>query len=116
MAMKKIEAMVRKERFSTIDEALKKIGVGRLTYFEVEGRGRAKGEEMVSDRGTKTYHPEYIERIKVEIIVRGKDAQNVIDAIIDSASTGSIGDGKLYVYPIDRVYDIASKKDGEEGI
>jgi nitrogen regulatory protein P-II 1 len=114
--MKKIEAIIRKERFSQIDEALKEIGVGGLTYFEVAGRGRARGEEMISDRGTKTYHPEYVERIKVEIIVEDEDSQRIIDAIMNNASTGSIGDGKVYVYSVDRFLDIATKKDGEEGI
>ncbi|MHB8566336.1 MAG: P-II family nitrogen regulator [Nitrososphaerales archaeon] len=114
--MKKIEALIRKEKFQSVDEALKKIGVGGLTYFDVSGRGRAKGEEMVSDRGTRTYIPEFIDRIKVEVLVKDSDSQKVIDAIMNSATTGAIGDGKLYVYSVDRVYDIASLQDGESAI
>jgi len=114
--LKKIEAIIRKERFPNVDEALKKIGVGGLTYFDVAGRGRAKGEEMVSDRGTRTYVPEFIEHIKIEVLAKDSDAQAVIDAIMNAATTKTIGDGKIYVYSIDRVYDIASLSNGDTAI
>lgn len=114
--MKKIEAIVRKEKFPSIDEALKKIGVGGLTYHSAEGRGRSRGAEMLSDRGTATYRPEYVERIKLEIIVRDSDAQKVVDAIIKNASTNSLGDGKVFVSSVEQVYDVASRESGEKVI
>lgn len=114
--MKKIEAIVRKEKFPGIDEALKKIGVGGLTYLNAEGRGRSRGEAMLSDRGTKTYRPEYVEKIKLEIIVKDSDAQRVIDAIVKNATTNSLGDGKVFLSSVEQVYDIASRDSGENVI
>ena len=114
--MKKIEAVIRKERFPEIDEALKSIGIGGLTFLDAEGRGRAKGREMVSDRGTRTYRPEYVERTKLEIIVKDADAQKVIEVILKNARTGAIGDGKIIVCSVDEAYDIASGETGEKSI
>lgn len=114
--MKKIEAIIRKEKFQNVDDALRKIGVGGLTYFEVQGRGRAKGEAMVLDRGTRTYTPEFIDRLKVEVLSKDTDAQTVIHAIMNAATSKSIGDGKITVYSIEHVYDIASMEDGEQAI
>ena len=66
-SLKKVEAIVRKEKFPDIDNALREAGIGGLTFFDVEGRGRAKGVEMVSGRGAATYTREYAERTKLEI-------------------------------------------------
>lgn len=114
--MKKIEAIVRKERFSLVDEALRQIPVGGLTYSRAEGRGRSKGAEIVGDRGTKTYQPEYVERIRLEIVVRNSDADRVLEAILKNATTGSAGDGKIFVSSIDQAYDIGSRETGEKAI
>lgn len=114
--VKKIEAIIRKEKFQSVDDALRNIGVGGLTYFEVQGRGRAKGKEMVSDRGTRTYTPEFIDRLKVEVLAKDSDVQAVIEAVLNAATSKSIGDGKITVYSIEHVYDIASMEDGEQAI
>ena len=114
--MKKIEAVVRKERFPEIDEALKTIGISGLTFLDAEGRGRAKGREMLSDRGTRTYRPEYVERTKLEIIVKDADAQKVVDVILKHGRTGSIGDGKIFICSVDEAYDIASGETGDKSI
>lgn len=115
-SLKKIEAIVRKEKFPDVDEALKEVGIGGLTFFSVEGRGREKGEEMVSGRGTRTYRPEYLERTKLEIVVKDSDAQRVIDIILKNAKTGSVGDGKVFVWSIDEGYDITSSQSGATAV
>ena len=114
--MKKIEAVIRKDKFSDVDRALKAIGVGGLTYVTAEGRGRSKGEEMLADRGTKTYRPEYVERIKLEVIVKDSDTQRVIDAIMRTASTHSIGDGKIFLTSVEQAYDISSSASGDNAL
>ena len=114
--MKKIEAIVRREVFPDIDNALKLAGIGGLTFFDAEGRGRAKGREMVSGRGAATYQTEYIERTKLEIIVNDSDAKKVIDMIIVHAKTGSVGDGKIFVSKVEEGYDISSGQAGEGSI
>ena len=113
---KKVEAIVRKERFPDIDELLKKIGISGLTFFSVEGRGRAKGSEMISDRGTKTYRREYSERVQLEIIAKESDVPSVVDAIMKGAKTGSVGDGKIFVRSIEQVYDISTGEAGERAV
>lgn len=114
--MKKIEAIVRKEMFPQIDDALKKIGLGGLSFFDVEGRGRAKGEEMVEGRGARTYRPEYIERVKIEIIVKDADADKVVETIREKAKTGAVGDGKIFVTTVEDVFDITSSESGEKAV
>lgn len=115
-SVKKVEAIVRKERFPDIDEALKEVGISGLTFSEVEGRGRAKGREMLSDRGTRTYRPDYVERTKLEVLVREADAPKVVQTIMTNAKTGAFGDGKIFVSPVEEVYDIASGQSGETAI
>ncbi len=107
-SLKMVEAIIRKERFPDIDNALKEIGIGGLTFFDVEGRGRAKGAEMISGRGAATYHPEYIERTKLEILVKDTEVQKVVTAILKTAKTGEFGDGKVLVIPVEEAWDITS--------
>lgn len=115
-ALKKIEAVVRREIFPDIDGALKQAGISGLTFFDAEGRGRSKGREMVSGRGARTYQTEYVERTKLEIIVKDPDASKVIEIILAHAKTGASGDGKIFVSSVEEVYDITSGLTGEESI
>jgi len=107
-----VEAIVRKERFPEVDSALKEVGIGGLTFFDVEGRGRAKGTEMVSGRGAATYHPEYIERVKLEVLVKDVDVTKVVAAIMKAAKTGEMGDGKILVFPVEEARDITTGNSG----
>lgn len=111
-SIKMVEAIIRKERFPDIDNALKEIGIGGLTFFDVEGRGRAKGMEMISGRGASTYTPEYVERAKVEILVKDSDVKKVVAAIAKVAKTGEVGDGKIMVFAVEDVWDIAAGTSG----
>jgi len=114
--MKKIEAIIRREKFQAVDEALKKLGVGGLTVEEVAGRGRARETTTVLAKGKWTYEEEYIKHFKLEILVKNSDAQAVINAILSNASTGSMGDGKIFVSTIDEVLDIGSKAVDEKAV
>jgi len=107
--MKKIEAIIRREKFPAVDAALKQLGIGGLTVEEVAGRGRARETLTVLARGKWSYEEEYIKRLKLEILVKDTDAQRVIQAIIANASTESVGDGKIFVSTVDEVLDIGSK-------
>ncbi len=114
--MKKIEAIVRREAFPDIDNALRDTGISGLTFFDAEGRGRAKGREMVSGRGARTYQAEYVERTKLEVIVKDSDAKKVVGIILDHAKTSDVGDGKIFITNVEESYDISSGKTGEESI
>jgi nitrogen regulatory protein PII len=115
-AMKKIEAIIRREKFPAVDAELKKLGVGGLTVEEVAGRGRSRETMTVLAKGKWTYEEEYIKRLKLEILVKDGDAQGVIDAIMAVASTGSMGDGKIFVSSVDEVLDIGSKAVDEKAV
>jgi nitrogen regulatory protein P-II 1 len=114
--VKKIEAIIRKEKFPDVDAALKSLGVGGLTVEEVAGRGRARQTTTIQARGTWSYEEEYIKHLKLEIIVQDSNAQGVIDAILTHASTQSVGDGKIFVSTVDMVMDIRTKEVNEQAV
>ncbi len=116
-AMKKIEAIIRREKFPAVDAALKQLGVSGLTVEEVAGRGRSRETMTVLAKGKWTYEEEYIKRLKLEILVKDSDAQGVINAIMANASTTeSSGDGKIFVSSVDEVLDIGSKAVDENAV
>lgn len=114
--MKKIEAVIRKEKFPAVDAALKQLGVGGLTVEDVAGRGRARQTMTVLAKGRWDYEEEYIKRLKLEILVQDSNAKAVIDAIVKNASTESVGDGKIFVSTIDEVLDIGSMAVDEKAV
>ena len=114
--MKKIEAVIRREKFSAVDAALKELGIGGLTVEDVAGRGRARERMTTLARGKWDYEEEYIKRLKLEILVKDSDAQKVVDSIIAHASTGSVGDGKIFVSTVDGVIDIRTKEVDEKAV
>jgi nitrogen regulatory protein P-II 1 len=114
--MKKIEAIIRREKFPAVDAALKILGVGGLTVEEVAGRGRDRQTMTVLAKGKWSYEEEYIKRLKLEILVKDSNAQSVIDAIMVNASTESVGDGKIFVSSVDEVLDIGSKAVDEKAV
>ncbi len=114
--MKKIEAVIRREKFPEVDAALKTMGVGGLTVEEVVGRGRARHTTTVLARGRWNYEEEYVKHLKLEILVQDSNAQGVVDAILAHATTGSVGDGKIFVSSVDEVLDIGSKAVDEKAI
>ena len=114
--MKKIEAIIRREKFFAVDAALKSIGVGGLTVEQVEGRGRLKLLVSTRSWGVWTHEEEYMRHAKLEIVVKDEDAQKVIDAIVTSATTGSAGDGKIFVSTVDSALDIGLNAAGDKAI
>lgn len=114
--MKKIEAVIRREKFEDVDEALKKIGVGGLTLEEVKGRGRTRVITTVHMRGTWTQEDEYIRHTKLEIIAKDDQVSKVVDTILGSATTGSSGDGKIFVSNVEQFVDIGSKQGGDRAV
>lgn len=114
--MKKIEAVIRRERFNQVDAALKQVGVGGLTMEEVRGRGRTRLQTTIYQRGVWTREDEYIRHVKLEIIVKDEDAKKVVDAIMSTAHTESPGDGKIFVTSVDEVLDIGTRESGNRAV
>lgn len=109
--MKKIEAIIKPFKLDEVKEALNGIGVQGMTVTEVKGFGRQKGYVEVY-RG-KEYEVRFLPKIKIEIVIPESMVEMVVNTIIENAKTGSIGDGKIFVYPIDDVIRIRTGETGE---
>ncbi len=112
--MKKIEAIVRFSRFEDITEALEKNGILFFTYFEVNGHGKQKGDK-VTYRGA-VYDSGDIPRLKMEVIVPDDKVDNVIDTILAEGRSGSIGDGKIIVTPVEQFIRIRTGERGNDAL
>lgn len=112
--MKQIEGIIRTSKFEEVHAELTKIGVGFMTYSEVKGIGTEHAAKQ-KYRGTE-YDVGFIPRTRLEIAVPDAKAQQVVDAILKAASTGKIGDGKVFVYEIVDAYRIRTKERGESAL
>ena len=111
--MKKIEAIIRKTRFIEVKDALHDAGIEFFSFWEVRGVGQAREERAY--RGI-VYDTSSIERIKMSIIVREKNVDKTIEAIMKSANTGEVGDGKIFVVNIEDSYRIRTGERGDESL
>ena len=112
--MKKIEAIIKPFKLDDVKEALTGIGVIGMTVSEVRGFGRQKGHTELYRGGE--YTVDFLPKIKIEIIVKDDLAPRVIESIQNAAKTGRIGDGKIFVIPIDEVLRIRTGEKGEEAL
>lgn len=112
--MKKIEAIIRSSTFEKVREELAKVGVNFLTFTEVKGFGKQRGEEVYY-RGA-VYDIGYIARMQIEIIVAEDKVDDVVTAILDAAYTGEVGDGKIIVSNVDRVVSIRTRSEGPNAV
>jgi nitrogen regulatory protein P-II 1 len=112
--MKKVEAIVKPFKLDDVKESLKEIGIQGLTVTEVKGFGRQKGHTELY-RGAE-YVIDFLPKIKLEIVVPDDMVSKVIEAIMDSAKTGKIGDGKIFVIPMEEVIRIRTGERGDEAL
>ena len=112
--MKKVEAIIKPFKLDEVKDALSEVGVQGMTVTEVKGFGRTGGKKEVY-RGS-AYVVDFVPKVKVEVVVHDDLAQQVIDAIEKSAKTGRIGDGKIFVSPVDEAVRIRTGEHGHEAI
>ena len=112
--MKKIEAIIKPFKLDDLKEGLAGIGVQGMTVTEVKGFGRQKGHTEIY-RGAE-YEVDFIPKIKVKIVVDAPQVDAVVDTIIKSVKTGKIGDGKIFVLPVDSITRIRTGETDEEAI
>ena len=112
--MKKIEAIIQPHKLEEVKEALKAIGVDGMTVTEVRGHGRQKGHKEVY-RGME-YQVDLLPKIKLEIVIPGARADEVIRTLIATARTGKIGDGKIFVYDVAEAIRIRNDDRGESAL
>lgn len=108
--MKKIEAIIRKTKFDDVKEALDAIGIEWFSYYDVRGVGKARQGRIY--RGV-IYDTSSIERILISIIVRDKNVQKTVNAIQESAQTGEIGDGRIFIIPVENAVRIRTGEHGD---
>jgi nitrogen regulatory protein P-II 2 len=112
--MKLISAVIKPFKLDEVREALSEIGVQGITVIEVKGFGRQKGHTELY-RGAE-YVIDFLPKVKIEIAVSDKLTKKVIEAISKSALTGKIGDGKIFVMPLDQVQRIRTGETGEDAL
>jgi nitrogen regulatory protein P-II 1 len=112
--MKKIEAIIREERLEAVKKHLEEIGYFGMTLTEVSGRGRQKGVPL--KWGSKEYRLEFLPKLKVEVVVMDEDVSGAINAIIKGARTGDIGDGKIFIIPIEDAVRIRTGDSGNNAV
>ena len=112
--MKKIEAVIKPFKLDDVRESLSEIGVSGMTVTEVKGFGRQKGHTELY-RGAE-YNVDFLPKVKVELIVANEQVERCIEAIMNTAQTGKIGDGKIFVYDVERVIRIRTGESGDDAI
>ena len=113
-SMKKVEAIIKPFKLDEVKERLAEIGVHGMTVTEVKGFGRTGGKKEVY-RGS-AYVVDFVPKVKVEIIVPNDSVQQVVNVITEAARTGKIGDGKIFITPVDEVIRIRTGETGEDAI
>ena len=112
--MKKIEAIIKPFKMDDVREALSEVGVNGMTVTEVKGFGRQKGHTELY-RGAE-YNVDFLPKVKVELIVADEQVERCIEAIMKTAQTGKIGDGKIFVYEVERVIRIRTGEENEDAV
>ena len=112
--MKKIEAIIKPFKLDEVKEALNSLGIKGMTVTEVKGYGRQKGHTEIY-RGAE-YVVDFIPKVKMDVVVDDEQVDQVIDTILKAARTGKIGDGKIFVLPVERVIRVRTGETGPEAV
>jgi nitrogen regulatory protein P-II 1 len=112
--MKKIEAIIKPFKLEEVKEALAEVGVEGMTVSEVKGFGRQKGHTEIY-RGSE-YTVDFLPKIKVEVVLADAQVTAAVNAIVKAARTGKIGDGKVFISPIENAVRIRTEEKGEEAV
>jgi nitrogen regulatory protein PII len=112
--MKKIEAIIQPFKFDDVKAALTQAGIEGMTITEVKGFGRQKGHKEIY-RGSE-YTVDVLPKVKVEVVAADDKADLVVKTIMETAKTGKIGDGKVFVLPVSEAYRIRTEESGEKAV
>ncbi len=112
--MKKIEAIIKPFKLEEVKEALAEQGVEGMTIIEVKGFGRQKGHTEIY-RGSE-YTVDFLPKIKIELVLADSQVAAALDAIVKAAKTGKIGDGKIFILPIEEAVRIRTEERGEKAV
>jgi len=113
-SMKKIEAIIKPFKLEEVKESLSDIGVDGMTVSEVKGFGRQKGHTEIY-RGSE-YTVDFLPKIMIQLVVADDRCDAAASAIVQSAKTGKIGDGKVFIYPVEKAVRIRTEENGDEAL
>lgn len=116
ISMKQIEAFVQSDKMRAVVDAIEKNNVGGVSVIQIRGRGKGHRPEVGGGRGTSRHTAEYASLDQVLVVIEDKDVDAVESAIINAASTGSKGDGKIFVTPVERATYIGSENTGDSAL
>jgi nitrogen regulatory protein P-II 1 len=114
--LKRIDLIIPLERLRDLNDLMHEHDVGGLTFYDVKGRGRSRQEPVAVGRGVMRYVPEFGSRMKVEVLVSNEKLKPLMDDILAKIGTGSLSDGKIFVYDVSEAYDIGSKESGDNAL
>jgi nitrogen regulatory protein PII len=112
--MNKIEAIIKPFKLDDVKDILNEIGVHGMTISEVKGYGRQKGHKEIY-RGAE-YLVDFIPKVKIEIVVESDKTDKVVEAIIKASNTGKIGDGKIFVFPVEEAVRVRTGERGKDAL
>jgi nitrogen regulatory protein PII len=112
--MKKIEAIIKPFKLDDVKDGLNELGIKGMTISEVKGYGRQKGHTEIY-RGAE-YLVDFIPKVKIEIVVPAERVDQVVEKIRESANTGKIGDGKIFVLPIERIVRVRTGEENRDAV
>ena len=112
--MKKVEAIIKPFKLDEVKEALHEVGVQGITVTEAKGFGRQKGHTELY-RGAE-YVVDFLPKVKIEVVLPDEQVERAIDAIVQSANTGKIGDGKIFVFPVEQAIRIRTRESGDDAL
>ena len=112
--MKRIEAIIQPYKLDDVREALKGVGVDGMTIYDVRGHGRQKGHKEVY-RGQE-YEVDLLPKVKVEVVVADTRLDETVNALVSAARTGKIGDGKVFIYPVEEAVRIRNGETGDSAL
>jgi nitrogen regulatory protein P-II 1 len=112
--MKKIEAIIRPEKLDEVRRALEKVGFPGLNLTEVEGHGKQKG--VIQQWRGEQYRVELLPKVKLEIVANDRDVPKIVEAIQQTAKTGAVGDGKIFISSVEQAIRIRTGESGEAAL
>jgi nitrogen regulatory protein P-II 1 len=113
--MKKIEIIVPDRLFNDVNRIVKDTHVGGMTFRRVEGRGKVKAKPVAIDRGTRQFTPEFVPRMRIEVVVRDDQVDSIVNKIAGELANPDIG-GKIFVVDVSTAVDLGTKERGEKAL
>jgi nitrogen regulatory protein P-II 1 len=112
--MKRIEAVIRPERLGMVRKALEELGYPGMTVYDVKGHGKQRG--LTQQWRGQEYKVDFLPKLKIEVVILDEDVPRMLSAVISSARTGEMGDGKIFVLPVDNAVRVRTGESGENAI